>query len=154
MELKAFAGVGAFSPADNPESTAAPASQDRGHCLVKLDASTLKDGVLSQLANTGTLGGKFSKDQGNSITVGTVDGKKAITFQQSRLKSSFDSPATLSYNSPFTAAAWVYTPAMAESVSLLQWSQRGGPAFTYAAMMYGTQPRWGAAADWDAGDMG
>ena len=150
--FKAFASTSAFDPPSNPASANNPAP-GRGNLLIKVDASGLATGTITSWANQGTLGGSFSND-GTTVQVQDVSGKRAVTFTGSnRMKADFTAPQSLSWNSPFTTAAWVYNPAVGEKECIAVWAQRGGPSATYAAMMYGTNGAFSAVAHWDAFDM-
>ncbi len=149
--VKAFSQISSFDPPSNAASSAAPAPS-RGALLVKLDAAGLSTGAIATWQNSGSLGGSFSGT--GSPQVQDVSGRRAVTFSGSNyMRASFNAPATLSWNSPFTAAAWVYNPSVGERECIASWARRGGPTGTYAAMMYGTDGNFGAAAHWDAMDM-
>ena len=86
--------------------------------------------------------------------MGTVSGRNAVTFSGSnRMRASFTAPLSISWNSPYTVATWVYNPAVGQRECLLSWCARGGPQAAYASMMYGTDGNFGASAHWDAMDM-
>jgi hypothetical protein len=95
------------------------------------------------------LGGSF-KTVGHT-QVQTVSGKTAVTFDgTSSMKATFTAPASLSWNSPYTAAVWVLNPSVSDE-GIASWSAYGGPTATLAAMMYSNNGQWGASAHWNAG---
>ena len=120
--------------------------------LVDIDASLLADGTLTSLANSGSLGGNFTND-GTTVTIGDVAGKKAILFSGSnRMKSDFNAPATITGNSSFTVLALLHNPALAGEEAYLTWAQRGTFArcgqFNFANNAdFGAASHWGAVPD-------
>ena len=104
---------------------------------------------ISQIPNTGTLGGYFISEGKTQIT--RIDDVKAASFNGfNYLKLSEKAPESLGWNSAFTAAVWVFNPEISEEECLLVWnSHENMLQSSYAALMYGTS-KFGAVAhgDW------
>ena len=122
--------------------------------LLKLSAVGLVDGVLSTLANTGSLAGTFTPTGTGNITVGTVAGKKALTFPgTNRLVGSINAPASITGQNPYTVISQLYNPSIALEEAYLTWAQRGTSS-RCAQFNFGTSPDYGAVTHWDSADMG
>ncbi len=123
---------------------------------VALDAAGLPAGSLvDSWPNTGGAGGAFTLANGRGAPrVDVVAGVKAVLFDgASSLGSDAETPVTFTGNSPFTAAAWVFNPALAESETVFLWSRFGGPDTGSAALRYGSG-NGGAVLHWGWADMG
>lgn len=144
-----------FSTMTNANATEGPYNIKRGNKLIDLDIASLATGNLNTtVANKGTLGGNFNRTN-TTLTVGTVAGKKAITFGgASYLKFNQNAPNSLAWNSSFTVSTWVYNPTIEESETIVAWANRGGPNHTYAGLYYGTNATYGAVGHWAYADMG
>lgn len=143
-----------FTTMTNANTTEGPYNIKRGNKLIDLDVASLATGNLTTtVANLGTLGGNFNRTN-TTLTVGTVSGKKAITFGgASYLKFNQNAPNSLAWNSSYSVSAWVYNPTIEESETIIAWANRGGPNHTYAALYYGTNATYGAAGHWAYADM-
>jgi beta-xylosidase len=133
----------------NAEMTTAPGIPASKSLLADFKVDSLSFGkTISSVKNKGTLGGSFDKI-GNPV-VAWVDSVKAAQFDgRSYLKLSVKAPASLNWNSAFTASAWVYNPAVGNGECLMVWNSRDNMLqSSYAAMMYGTGG-FGAAAHGD-----
>ncbi|SFG82892.1 family 43 glycosylhydrolase [Pedobacter insulae] len=123
--------------------------------IVDLNAKSLKVGSsVSEWLNAGKVKGVFSTDQTEAPVVDIIGGKKALVFPgKSYFKSSFKAPGSLSGNSSFTAAMWVYNPTIGDEEPILSWTQRGGVDLTNATVGYGRNRNWGAVAHMGWPDM-
>lgn len=114
--------------------------------LADFDAKAAKG---KSVRNPGTLGGRF--EAVGKLQPKTIDGVKAIELNGSNyLKLTERAPASLDWNSAFTASVWVYNPTIEEGECLLAWNSRDNMLqASYAALMYGTA-KFGAVAhgDW------
>ena len=131
-----------------------PAIQPAG-LLIDLNAGKFEQGdVVTTWQNTGKLGGMFKADSAAVHLAGIVGGKKAVFFSgHSAFKSTFKAPASLSGNSSFSVAMWVYNPDITDEEPVLSWTARGGVDMTNATIGYGSNKTWGAAAHWGWADM-
>ncbi len=123
--------------------------------ILDLNAKSLKIGSsVSEWVNNGKMKGSFSSEQSQAPVVEIIGGKKALVFPgKSYLKSSFKTPGSLSGNSSFTAAMWVYNPNIADEEPIISWTQRGGVDLTNATVGYGRNRNWGAVAHMGWPDM-
>jgi xylan 1,4-beta-xylosidase len=103
---------------------------------------------IIDMENSGTLGGKFIA-VGNPV-IAEVEGIKAVKFDEnSELRLSVKAPASLSWNSAYTASAWVYNPEIGEGECLMVWNSRENMLMgSYAALSYG-KGSYGAVAHGD-----
>jgi len=125
-----------------------------GEELINVDVRTTPVGVVTSLPNRGTLGGTFDSGPG-TVRVERVGNVKAIVFTGSNwLKSSFNTPASLTGPPAYTVAAWVYNGQIDNEECYLSWSHRGGPGGSNCQMNYGTNADYGAVSHWDWRDMG
>lgn len=130
----------------------AAAASSSADLLVDLSAANLAEGVLTTWNNYGTLGGSFSSTNKYGVTttptVETIDGRKAVTFSGPSgtatdvMQSSFTAPASITGNSPFTAAFWMYNPSVQAHEHALSWSERQTATAeqTYQAIGFGSNP--------------
>jgi xylan 1,4-beta-xylosidase len=133
----------------NPVSKAEPGARSTQSLLVDFSVDALKVGSpVSNVPNKGKLGGYFIKN--GSPVVKIIDGVKAAFFDDnSFLQLSKKAPASLDWNSPFTASVWVYNPSVEMGECLLVWNSRENMLqATYAALMYG-KGNYGAVAHGD-----
>jgi hypothetical protein len=103
--------------------------------LVNLDAESLPDGRLKEWNNTGILNGSFLP-LNMSPVVGTVDGRKAVSFDYGPwalpmefqpMVSDFTLPAGLGDEEGFTVVAWVYNPgAIGHRETFMAWQTLSG----------------------------
>jgi xylan 1,4-beta-xylosidase len=117
--------------------------------LLNMDISKLKNGSqVDKLPNKGTLGGHFEK-HGNPV-IETVNGVKAVKFDgNSHLELSKKAPASLAWNSAYTASVWVYNPEVGPGECLMTWTSRRNMLMgSYTALTYGTG-HYGAVAHGD-----
>ena len=122
--------------------------------VIDLDATGLPLGPLTELENTGALGGTFVP-AGDAGTVETVAGVKGITFDGE--DDSYIGPVApifLTGNESRTVEAWIYNPAINTEETVFAWGRRDGPNGTLAAHFHGTHPDWGAIGHWGPPDMG
>lgn len=96
--------------------------------------------------NKGSLNGYFSSP-GKAVPASTIDEVETFVFNgKDFLKFSSKAPDELSWNAPFTAAAWVYNPEIGGGECLSTWTSRENMLqASYAALMYG-KGHYGAAA--------
>jgi hypothetical protein len=126
----------------------------RAEVLVDLDAATLPSGELRACVAGGRLRLGLTAGGATSITVGTVEGRRAVSFVGGEgLVSSFTAPDSLTGRSPFTVSAWVLNPKVGGEETIVQWAKRGTDSRA-AVFGYGTAPTYGAIMHWGAGDMG
>ena len=133
----------------NAESKTGPGAESTKSLLVYFNADAFKVGsTITKVSNNGKLGGYFETN--GTTVVAKIDGVKAAYFDgKSYLKLSKKAPASLDWNSPFTASVWVYNPTVEMGECLLAWNSRDNMLqSTYAALMYGTG-NYGAVAHGD-----
>lgn len=142
-------------PEITPEvSTQGPGVASTNSLLVELSAKNLPLGdIASTVANTGSLGGNFVKK--SNPVVQNYFNVQSIHFDgNDYFKLDTKAPLSLSWNSSFTVSAWVLNPEVAAGECIVVWSKRtDNLAGEYAALMYGTNTEYGAAAHWDLLDM-
>lgn len=142
-------------PELNPEvSEEGPGVASTKSLLLELDAKTIIQGeITDEIPNTGSLGGTFS-DHGNPV-VDSVYKVRAISLDGSDyLIFSEKAPLSLSWNSAFTVSTWVYNKIVTNAETIVVWSKRTDNLMgEYAALMYGTNTAYGAAAHWGRLDM-
>lgn len=147
--LKVYDSLFEIPSFQNKETLTGPGTPSTKSLLVDFNSEKLKtDSTLALVPNQGKLGGTFEKE-GNPV-VASVDGVKAMLLDgNSFLKLSNKAPASLDWNSAFTASAWVFNPEIGEGECLLVWNTRENMLqSSYAALMYGTSP-FGAVAHGD-----
>lgn len=123
----------------NKESLTEPGTPGSKSLLAEFNVDSLSFGqIISSVKNDGILGGTFNKV--GAPVVAWVDSVKAALFNgKSYLKLSVKAPASLNWNSAFTASAWVYNPSIGMGECLMAWNSRDNMLqSSYAAMMYGT----------------
>jgi len=123
--------------------------------LIDLEADKFDQGTsIAEWKNTGKLGGSFLAASATVPAVEIIGGKKAVVFAgSSSFNSSFKAPASLSGNSSFSIAMWVNNPVIEDEEPILSWTARGGVDMSNAAIGYGSNKHWGAAAHWGWADM-
>jgi hypothetical protein len=105
--------------------------------------------------NFGTLAGVFTNQTVAKPTLATVTGQVAISFASAALISTARTPVGLVSNGAWSVEAWVFNPTVENEEGYFAWAPRGGPNYTTAGLLYGTNSQWGAANHWGAGgDMG
>jgi hypothetical protein len=126
-----------------------------GEKLVHLDATTLPLGPLVTWANTGTLGGSFTREF-DTPNVTTVAGVRGVTLDGNN-----DwfigpvAPASITGNGSRSAYAWIFNPAIGIEETIVAWGRRGGGNGTDAGFVHGTHTVWGALGQWgDLADVG
>jgi hypothetical protein len=138
-----------------PGATAQTGQDD---AVVHLQADGLTPGRLTSWPNGGAVGGRFALEPAEIMpVVETVAGHKAVTFSGHRwLQSTVAAPDTITGNSDYTVAVWVYNPTVEGEECVFTWSRRVGRVGTGAQLNYGTEPEFGAVSHWlDQGvDMG
>jgi hypothetical protein len=144
--IKVYDKLFDLPPFTNRESAVGPGVTSTGGLLADFNTEKISD---PEILNPGTLGGYF--EVVGELKTKTVEGIKAFEFDGSNyLKLSVQAPASLDWNSAFTASVWVYNPEVAEGECLLAWNSRENMLqSSYAALMYGTA-KFGAMAhgDW------
>ncbi|MFT3751476.1 MAG: family 43 glycosylhydrolase [Paludibacter sp.] len=133
----------------NSDSKSLPGARSTQSLLVDFSVNALKVGSpISNCPNKGKLSGHFTKN--GTPVVKIIDGVKAAFFDgNSYLQLSKKAPASLDWNSPFTASVWVYNPSVEMGECLLVWNSRENMLqATYAALMYG-KGNYGAVAHGD-----
>ncbi|HEY5507440.1 MAG TPA: LamG-like jellyroll fold domain-containing protein, partial [Paludibacter sp.] len=147
--IKVYADLFEVPTFQNDASAEGPGMQSSKSLLVDFKVAVQKVGsVITKIPNKGTLGGCF--DANGKIVVATIAGVKAVILDgKSYLKLSKKAPASLDWNSPFTASVWVYNPTVEMGECLLAWNSRENMLqSSYAALMYGTG-NYGAVAHGD-----
>ncbi|MBN2611575.1 MAG: family 43 glycosylhydrolase [Bacteroidales bacterium] len=148
--VKVFDNLFETPALQNKEIKTGPGAISTGSLLVNLDIDALADSyVADSISNKGLLGGYFL--QSGNIKVTETDSIKAFYFNgESYLHLNKIAPASLDFNSQFTASAWVYNPETGNGECIMVWNTREKMLqSSYAALMYGTAP-YGAMAhgDW------
>jgi hypothetical protein len=120
------------------ESSEGPGTLITNSLLVDLNIDTATfNTIADSIPNTGILGGIFTKV--NQPVISWIDSIKSVYFNGKcylRLKTV---PKTLEWNSGYTAAVWVYNPAIGSGECLMVWSSRLNMLLeSYTALMYGT----------------
>ena len=92
----------------NSESAEEPGARSTQSLLVDFEVDAFKEGAsITNVPNKGTLGGYFGTI-GHSVAT-TINGIKATRLDgKSFFLLSKKAPASLDWNSPFTASVWVY----------------------------------------------
>ena len=123
--------------------------------LIDLDASRFDHGTtISEWENTGKLGGAFVAETETMPVAEIIAGKSAVVFPgKTSLRANFKVPESMSGNSSFSVAMWVYNPDIQSEEPILSWTTRGGVDMTNATVGYGSHKSWGAAAHWGWADM-
>ncbi|WP_291856572.1 family 43 glycosylhydrolase [Marinilabilia sp.] len=133
----------------NPESFEGPGVQSTQSCIANLDAESLKAGqFVNELPNKGAIGGHFKSTK--PLKIEEIDGVKAFVFDGEQiLELSEEAPGSMSWNAPYTVAAWVKNPQVGENECIATWTSRENMLMgSYSALMYGTG-RYGAVAHGD-----
>ena len=147
--IKVYADLFEVPTFQNDVSAEEPGVHSSKNLLVDFKVAAQKAGsIITKISNNGKLGGDF--EASGRITVTTIAGVKAVAFDgKSYLKLSKKAPASLDWNSPFTASVWVYNPTVEMGECLLAWNSRENMLqSSYAALMYGTG-NYGAVAHGD-----
>jgi len=147
--IKVYADLFEVPTFQNDASAEGPGMQSSKSLLVDFKVPEQKVGsVITKIPNKGKLGGCF--DANGKIVVATIASVKAVYLDgKSYLKLSKKAPASLDWNSPFTASVWVYNPTVEIGECLLAWNSRENMLqSSYAALMYGTG-NYGAVAHGD-----
>lgn len=147
--IKAYEELFEIPDYSNKKVIEGPGAVSTKSLLVDLNVENSTPGtVIDKFRNTGSLGGTFLKS-GNPI-VSLKDSVKAIYFDgQSSLRLSENAPASLDWNSAYTASAWVCNPSVEFGECLVVWNSRDNMLqSSYAALMYGSGP-FGAVAHGD-----
>ena len=126
--------------------------------IIKLDTTGMTVGNdVTTWSNAGTAGGQFDANSSDSYTwpkVETVAGRKVVTFDSNDFMVWNQlAPAGITGNSDWTVIIDVWNLKVENEEWVIGWSKRGTEP-NYAAIGYGTNPTWGAAAHWGAPDMG
>ncbi|WP_443938717.1 family 43 glycosylhydrolase [Pedobacter sp. MW01-1-1] len=124
--------------------------------LVDLKLDSLRIGsVVSNIANTGKLGGVFSADGGNKPVVSMIEGKKALILSGAeRFTSSKESPKSLMGNSSYSVSMWVLNPDIDKEETIVSWTERGGVNLSNVAIGYGSGKAAGATTHLGWADLG
>lgn len=133
----------------NDALTTAPGVPASKRLLVDFNANPLTYGsTINNIKNAGALGGVFNNV--GTPKVAWMDGYKAAKLDgNSYLRLSVNAPASLAWNSAFTASIWVYNPTIETGECLMVWNSRSNMLqSSYVAMMYGTGG-YGAVAHGD-----
>lgn len=133
----------------NAAMTTSPGTISSKKLLVDFNANSLTNGsTINNIKNAGALGGVFNNL--GTPKVSWIDGSKAALLDgKSYLKLSVNAPASLAWNSSFTASVWVYNPTIENGECLMVWNSRSNMLqLSYAALMYGTGG-YGAVAHGD-----
>ena len=133
--------------------------QNAGDVLVNVDATSLPEGALNTIANTGTLGGLFEArgGEGTIPVVAIEGGTKGIRFDGSDFLQLVDTaggtlippPDGIVGTDPTRSIeVWVLNPDVANEETMVAWGKRGGPDGTNVSFGYGSDFRWGAMGHW------
>jgi len=147
--LKVYDALFEVPDFQNTTSTQGPGVRSTKSLLVDFDVDALKMGSsITIVPNKGILGGDFVAS--GTPVIAIIDGVKAVCFDgKSYLKLSKKAPASLDWNSPFTASVWIYNPTFETGECLLAWNSRENMLqSSYAALMYGSG-NYGAMAHGD-----
>jgi xylan 1,4-beta-xylosidase len=148
-EIEVYNTLFDVSPFLNPESPEGPGIQSTQSCIVKLDAENLNVGpIRKDIPNKGTIGGTFKTS--GPLRIEIVEGVKAIVFDGAHvLELSEYAPESMSWNAPYTVAAWVNNPHVGKNECIATWTSRENMLMgSYTALMYGTE-HYGAVAHGD-----
>ena len=155
----ALAAVGLVSTAQAQVITA-------GAVLVNVDATATPLGPLTNIVNSGTMGGVFEARYGTnvpSVAVVNGNGSRGIRFDGDDFMQHYNAPAgtivsadpTLTGSNPTcTIEAWVLNPGIANEETMVSWGHRNGPDGSNFAFNYGWDDRWGCMGHWGAADLG
>ena len=136
----------------NKPSAESPAPVSSKKLLVNLDSKNIASGnSINNLANTGSIGGVFTKS-GEVAIEKDEDGIKAINFVKGALTlNGIAVPKTLAWNGSYTIATWVKNTTVSnEGECLASWCDRHQfeLANSYNALFYNSGP-YGAGAHLD-----
>lgn len=121
---------------------------------MNLDASRLPVGPVATCRAEGAAACDLTAGGLQSLTVGDVAGRKAVTFAGADwLVSSFALPPGVGGSNAYTVAAWAFNPAIGVEECLVMWAQRGTEARA-AQLNYGQSKDFGAVTHWGRPDMG
>lgn len=141
-------------------AVALPGSAASAADVVNLDASSLPEGSLGSWNNTGTAGGTFNSAGTAAPTVTTVNGVRAVQFNNAEGAVPASEFFVSDFTSPITGGAsrtievWAFNPSVGQEETLVHNGQRGGPNGTNNSFNYGNDNRWGAHGAWGEPDMG
>ena len=147
--LKVYGDLFEIPDFQNTESMQGPGVISTKSLLVDFNVELLKVGATTvTILNKGKLGGNFEAI--GTPVIALIDGVKAAYMDgKSYLKLSGKAPASLDWNSSFTASAWVYNPDIEMGECLISWNSRENMLqSSYAALMYGSG-NYGAMAHGD-----
>ena len=147
------------------QTTAFAQVQSAEELFVSIDATSLPEGPLQTIPNTGTLGGLFEARGGGDMVprVATVGGTKGIQLDGNDFLQLADAaggslilpPAGLVGEDPSRSIeVWALNPAVAGEETLVSWGRRGGPDASNMSFNYGSDFRWGALGHWGSPDLG
>jgi len=140
--------------------------QSAGELFVNVDATSLAEGPLNSIPNTGTLGGVFAATgaAGDVPVVATVGGTKGIRMDGTDFLqlmtalggSPITSPAAITGENPtHSIEVWALNPDLGNEETMVSWGHRGGnPDGSNVSFNYGSDFRWGALGHWGSQDMG
>ncbi|MCC6233093.1 MAG: hypothetical protein IT580_10650 [Verrucomicrobiales bacterium] len=157
----ALVAAGLLSP------TAMAQVQKAGDLLVDVDATSLAEGTLPTIPNSGTLHGLFEArgGEGTVPVIATEGGTKGIRFDGTDFMQLVDAaggalitaPAGITGESPTRSIeAWVLNPSVPGEDTIVSWGKRGGPDGSNLSFGFGSDFRWGAVGHWggDGPDLG
>jgi xylan 1,4-beta-xylosidase len=147
--IKVFESLFEVPANQNQEIADEPGTVSTNRLLVDLNIDTTTFGTVADgLPNTGALGGTFLKT--GKPTIAWIDSVKSVFFDgKSYLRLSEIAPLSLDWNSAYTAAVWVYNPAVGNGECLIVWNSRDNMLqSSYSALMYG-RGSFGAVAHGD-----
>jgi hypothetical protein len=138
--------------------------------LVSVDATGLTPGQVTNVPNTGSLGGVFQATSGGDTVpvIGRPDatatsGTNGIRFDGTdflQLVNAADStlitaPEGLTGADPTTSIeAWVWNPGVNNEETMVAWGLRNGPDGSNMSFNYGSNPDYGAVGHWGSPDIG
>ena len=139
--------------------------QTAGEVFVNVDATTLAEGTLAKITNTGTLKGVFAATGGGATVpkISKIGGTKAIQFDgTSFLQLTADDATTLTAppagivgaDPTVSIEVWALNPDVAGEETMVSWGKRGGPDGTNLSFNYGTDSSFGAVGHWGNSDLG
>jgi len=124
--------------------------------LVDLSLDHLRaNAVVTNVQNTGKLGGDFSAVGPIKPLTSMISGKKALFFTgRERLSSTAPAPKSLLGNSSYSVSMWVLNPEIDKEETIVSWTGRGGVDLSNAAVGYGNSKTAGAINHLGWADLG
>lgn len=138
--------------------------QTAGPLFVNVDATTAPLGNLTNIANSGTLGGLFEARGGGAsiprVAIAGSSGTRGVQFDggdyMQHVAGSggalvFAPGGLVGLNATRSIEVWALNPTIDSEETLLSWGRRGGPDGSNMSFNYGFQNQFGAVGHWGAG---